>query len=419
VQPRHPIRLIAHDDLQRSRLTVFFRLLLVIPHLFWVALWSIAVLLVMIVNWFITLSQGRTPDGIHNWIAAYVRYVTQVNAYLYLGANPYPEFGDWGGPGASYPVDLEVDPPAPQNRWKTAFRIVLAVPALLLASALGSGSVNFAAGSYYSVSFGVLGIAAVLAWFAILARGQMPRGLSQLIAYALSYSAQVGAYLLLLTDRYPDCDPQAVALPAVAPRRALRVNVADDLARSRLTVFFRLLLTVPHFVWLALWGIVVLVAVVVNWFATLFRGRSPQSLHDFIARYVRYALHVNAFLFLVANPFPGFGGRPGSYPIDLEVDPPEPQGRWRTFFRGPLAVPSALLGSALSSAAATCALLGWFASLATGRMPRMLRNLAAFALAYQTELYGYAWLLTERYPYSGPVFAPEPEPMAAEAAIAA
>jgi hypothetical protein len=52
-------------------------------------------------------------------------------------------------------------------------------------------------------------------------------------------------------------------------------------------------------------------------------------------------------------------------------------------------------------------------------MPLMLRNLAAFGLAYQTEVFGYAWLLTERYPYSGPVFVPEPEPMVAEAAIAA
>ena len=37
-----PIRLIVTDDLQRSRLTVFFRLLLALPHLFWLYLWGIA-----------------------------------------------------------------------------------------------------------------------------------------------------------------------------------------------------------------------------------------------------------------------------------------------------------------------------------------------------------------------------------------
>ena len=36
----HPIQLIVTDDLSRSRLTVFFRLLLVIPHWIWLGLWG-------------------------------------------------------------------------------------------------------------------------------------------------------------------------------------------------------------------------------------------------------------------------------------------------------------------------------------------------------------------------------------------
>ena len=41
----HPVRLLVEDDLHRNRLTVFFRLLLAIPHLIWAFLWSIADLL--------------------------------------------------------------------------------------------------------------------------------------------------------------------------------------------------------------------------------------------------------------------------------------------------------------------------------------------------------------------------------------
>ena len=37
----HPIRLVVTDDLQRNRLTSFFRLILAIPHIVWLALWSI------------------------------------------------------------------------------------------------------------------------------------------------------------------------------------------------------------------------------------------------------------------------------------------------------------------------------------------------------------------------------------------
>ena len=32
----HPVQLVVEDDLQRNRLTVFFRLILAIPHFIWV-----------------------------------------------------------------------------------------------------------------------------------------------------------------------------------------------------------------------------------------------------------------------------------------------------------------------------------------------------------------------------------------------
>jgi hypothetical protein len=47
---RHPIRVIVEDGLERSRLTVFFRLLLAIPHLIWLLLWSIGALVAAIVS---------------------------------------------------------------------------------------------------------------------------------------------------------------------------------------------------------------------------------------------------------------------------------------------------------------------------------------------------------------------------------
>lgn len=34
----------------------------------------------------------------------------------------------------------------------------------------------------------------------------------------------------------------------------MRLTVTDDLRRSRLTVFFRLLLAIPHFIWWTLWA---------------------------------------------------------------------------------------------------------------------------------------------------------------------
>ena len=38
----HPVRLVVEDDLERNRLTVFFRLILAIPHIVWLILWTVA-----------------------------------------------------------------------------------------------------------------------------------------------------------------------------------------------------------------------------------------------------------------------------------------------------------------------------------------------------------------------------------------
>src|SRR6266550_6248174 len=88
----HPVQLVVEDDLRRNRLTVFFRLILAIPHLIWVFLWSIAIVFVAIATWVATLVRGRPPSSLHGWACAYVRYLSHLNAYLWLVANPYPGF---------------------------------------------------------------------------------------------------------------------------------------------------------------------------------------------------------------------------------------------------------------------------------------------------------------------------------------
>lgn len=395
-----PIKLIVSDDLRRNRLTVLLRLLLVVPHLLWLIVWGVAALLVLIVNWFATLIRGISPQGVHDFLAAYLRYAIHVYAYLFLAANSYPGFT--GRPG--YAVDVEIAGPRRQNRWTVAFRVVLAIPAMLLAGALSSsGARNW--GFHYGS--GLLGVAAFLGWWVALVRARMPRGLRDAIAYALSYTAQLDAYLLLLTDRYPNSDP-LLAVPSLPTRDdPIGLTASDDGRRNRLTVLLRLLLAIPHLIWLTLWTLVAWLTAIVNWLMTLIRGSSPASLHGFLAAYVRYQTHVNAYLFLIADPFPAFTGREGSYPVEPEIDGPREQNRWTVGLRALLALPALLLGSAYGGVLTVVAVLGWFAALATGRMSLGLRNAGALCLRYSAQLSGYGLLLTDAYPYSGPT-APDP-----------
>jgi hypothetical protein len=416
----HPVRLVVSDDLQRSRLTVLFRLLLAIPHLIWALLWTVAVVAAVIVNWVATLAAGRSPAALHRFLAAYLRYWTHVGAYLGLAANPYPSFTG----GDSYPIDLEIDGPAPQRRLVTLFRIVLAVPALALVGAFLAveGSVTGGGGRdsgsiASSVSGGIAWTVAILAWFAILAVARMPLGLRNLQAYGLRYIAQAFAYLLLVTDRYPNLDPADP--PSSGPSHPVRLAVDDDLRRSRLTVFFRLLLALPHLVWLLLWSIAAVVALIAMWLATVFRidrtdiriSTPPQGLFRFVSAYLRYSYHVQAFIALTANPFPGFTGAPGSYPVDAELPRPARQSRLVTLFRLPLAWPALALSGSLYALTFLAGFFGWFVSLILGRMPRSLRDAQAYALRYALQASAYFWLVTDRYPFSGPTLG-EPEPPA-------
>lgn len=398
-----PIRIVVTDDLERSRLTVLFRLILAIPHLVVVALWGVAAAAVSIVLWLALLSTGTAPEALQSFLISYLRYSVQVSAYVHLAAGPYPPFG--GGDG--YPVDVEVDPSPAQARGRVAARLVLALPALLIAGVLGGSAWiwGFAAG--WSGG-GVAGSAAILAWFASLARGRMPRGLRDLSTYGIAYTAQVLGYVLLVTDRYPTSDPTRVQPLAELPPHPVRLELSDGVGRSRLTVFFRILLAIPHLIWLSLWSVIVSLAVVVAWLAALATGRVPAALHRFIAAWVRYALHVGAFLLLVGGPFPGFVGGAGSYPVDVVIDSPLRQHRVVTLFRLMLAVPALALNVAYASVALVVALLGWWAALVTGRMPEGLRNLGAVSLRYTAQVDAYLLLLTDRYPYSAPAVRSRP-----------
>jgi len=400
----HPVRLLVSDDLRRTRLTVFFRLLLVIPHYLWLAIWGIGAILAAIANWIATLVAGRSPAALHSFLALYVKYATQVHAYLYLAANPYPPFD--GRPG--YPVDVEIAPPETQPRMTVAFRLILVIPAVLLAaSLLGAPSFGFgrrrsggAGTSTYTI--GIAYAAAFLGWFASLVRGRMPHGLRDSVAWGLGYGAQLWAYLFVLTSRYPDSDPEVVLGGLPSREDPISVEMDDDLRRSRLTVFFRLPLAFPHLVWLTLWGILAFFAAIAIWGATLVRGRPPAALHRFLSAYLRYQAHVYAFIMLVANPFPGFAGAAGSYPAEVAIDPPRRQNRWAVGFRIILVLPAWLLGAAYGSVLWPVAVLGWFAALARGTMPRRLRNTGAQSIRYIAQIYGYLYLLTDTYPYGGP-----------------
>ena len=183
-------------------------------------------------------------------------------------------------------------------------------------------------------------------------------------------------------------------LPAPHP---IHLVVTDDLQRNRLTVFFRILLVIPHLIWLTLWGIVVSFAIFFAWLVGIFAGRIPDGLHGFIASYLRYQTHVRAYWFLAADPFPAFSGAAG-YPVDVAIAPPEKQSRLTIFFRLLLAIPALIVVTLLVYVAEIVAFLAWFYALILGNLHSGLRDVLVYWLRYDVQAFGYLALLTQRYP---------------------
>ena len=74
-QHQHPIRLVVSDDLQRNRLTVFFRLILAIPLVIWLVLWGLAVSLAVLGAWIVGLITGPVPGALGSVVGADAQWI--------------------------------------------------------------------------------------------------------------------------------------------------------------------------------------------------------------------------------------------------------------------------------------------------------------------------------------------------------
>ena len=178
----------------------------------------------------------------------------------------------------------------------------------------------------------------------------------------------------------------------------ITVSDVDDRRRWRLTTFLRLVLALPHIYLVEYWGFVAIVVGIVNWFIALVRGRTPLAIHEWLARYARYSTHVTAYVCLLADPYPKFRGWPGTYPVDLRVDPPVTQSRWKIGFRLPLAIPAIVFAYVLAVVLIVVAILSWFVALAVARVPSGFQNLGTYCVRFQVQTLAYLLLLTDRYP---------------------
>jgi hypothetical protein len=170
--------------------------------------------------------------------------------------------------------------------------------------------------------------------------------------------------------------------------------------RNRLTAFFRLILAIPVFIWLYLYGIAAYIAVVIAWFAIVITARYPRALFDFVAGFNRTLARGTAYFALLSDPYPPFtGADDAGYPVRMEfAGPIESYSRLKTLFRLLLAIPIAILRYVMNVLLEVGALGAWVVIVITGKLPRGLFDLMVLANSYMARSDAYLFLLTETYP---------------------
>ena len=76
----------------RNRLTVAFRIILVIPHLIVLAVLALAAFVAVVIALFAVLFTGQWPDGLRTFVVGVISWATRVNAYFLLLTDEYPPF---------------------------------------------------------------------------------------------------------------------------------------------------------------------------------------------------------------------------------------------------------------------------------------------------------------------------------------
>lgn len=204
----------------------------------------------------------------------------------------------------SYPARLEIDYPDELSRLTTLFRLVLAIPIVIVLGILSSeatDTVRTESGELVtSTSGGIVGGLFLATLLMIVFRQRYPRWWFDFALEFSRFGTRVGAYLALLTDQYPSTvEEQSVHLDLDYP------DVEQDL--NRWLPLVKWLLAIPHYIVLIVLFLLAFLAVIVAWFAILITGRYPQPLFDFVVGVGRWALRVEAYTtLLITDRYPPF-----------------------------------------------------------------------------------------------------------------
>jgi len=180
---------------------------------------------------------------------------------------------------------------APQSRLTVAFRILMAIPQLIVLWLLGIAAI----------------VITIIGWFGALFTGRLPVFAADFLTGYLRWLSRVYAYNYLLTDVYPPFTLDDADYPvrlAVMPGQL-----------NRLAVLFRFFLLIPCWIVQAVvtYGALT-IFLFVTWLIVLVTGQMPDAIYQGLAAVLRYQVRTLGFAVMLTSAYPGglFGDSPAA-----------------------------------------------------------------------------------------------------------
>jgi hypothetical protein len=188
----------------------------------------------------------------------------------------------------------------------------------------------------------------------------------------------------------------AVAAPAPDTPAQFDVDYPEEL--SRLLIFVKWLLVIPHFFILYALGAVHSVITLIAFFAILFTTRYPEGLFKIALGILRWQANVNAYVLLQRDEYPPFTWDADEYPLTLDVEYPDTLNRWAPLYKWLLAIPNMIVLAVLGFVAFILVFFSWFAILFTGKFPSGLFDFVVGTQRWSLRLNAYIYLMRDEYP---------------------
>jgi hypothetical protein len=190
--------------------------------------------------------------------------------------------------------------------------------------------------------------------------------------------------------------------------------------RNRLTVAFRLILAIPHFLLVGgiglgfalssgrgdltssagetgFLGAIAYLLAIVSWFTIVFGGSHITAIRQYTTFYLRWRVRALAYMMLLEDRYPPFGD--AAYPASLTfVDAAGARNRLTVGFRLILIIPHMIVVGLLSIAWWVTSFVAWFVILFSGNYPQGLYDFGVGVLRWFIRVESYLLLLVDEYP---------------------